>query len=420
MRFIRRTVTNSCDARIQSPQSFGKVRGRSLFLIVILSLLTITCQFSPGIFFPTATPTNTATTTATVTSTLTPTITPTFTATITPSPTVTPTPTPPLYALTGTPLPAGFAVLDATSAPYTSGIIEFHQSPLVDFKWHPDGKFLAGGTNNAVVLIDPYEPNQPQIINVGDGLSSFDFSPDGHLLVTGHRYGTSPENYYGNVQVWTAPQYTRLAYFGNNLPVSAVKFKPDGQVLASALTSRQYNENSIEFRNTQTWEITTTLHTGTVLWIAFSPNGSKLVSIPDQYSAKVWDLEKKGLLYKISTSFSGAINCVAISADGNLLATGHYDGMVNIWNASTGEKIRSLNANALVESLAFSPNGQILAVGLGYQSSNIQLWSVNSGELLRVLEGHSRAVQFLTFSYNNTLLASASYDGTIRLWGIRP
>ncbi len=393
---------------------------RIYLILAIVNLSMMMCQFSPSVLFPTPTPTSTATPTNTATATSTATITPTFTVTATPSPTITPTPTPLLYAQTGTPLPPGFAPLDAISAPYSSGIIEFYQSPLVDFKWHPNGQFLAAGTDNAVVLIDPHHPEAQQTISVGNGLTSFDFSPDGRVLVTGHRYGTAPENYNGNIQVWLAPQYPRIAFFGDQRPVSAVKYTPDGKSLAIAYTSLDYEENSVEFRNVLTWEITNTLKTGTILGITFSPSGTNLVSIPDRYSAKVWDIKKQKLLYTLPTSFSGAINCVAFSEDGKLLATGHYDGLVNIWNAATGEKIRTINTNALVESLAFSPNGQLLAIGLGYQSSNIQLWSTNSWDLLRTLEGHVHAVQFLAFSKNNTLLASASYDGIIFLWGIRP
>ncbi|MGB9673299.1 MAG: WD40 repeat domain-containing protein [Anaerolineales bacterium] len=393
---------------------------RIIVVMSMMSILLLMCRFSPSAILATSTPTFTETVTLTPTQTSTATPLPTATFTITPSPTNTPTPTPRIYAQTSTPLPPGFAALDVTSAPFASGLIEWQQSPLVDFKWHPNHNILAAGTSNAVVLIDPYNPDSPQTIFVGEGLSSFDISPDGKILISGHRYGTTPENYYGNVQVWLAPQYPRVAFFGELLPVNTVKFTPDGKVLAIALSSPIYEENKVEFRNALTYEVTSTLKTGTVLGIAFSPDGARLVSIPDRYSAKVWDVEKQKILYNLPTSFSGAINCAAFSDDGNLLATGHYDGVINIWNAATGEKIRSFNTQALVQSIAFSPNGQLLAAGLGYQSSNIQLWSVNSGELLRTLEGHVRAVQFVSFSRNNSLLASASYDGTIILWGIRP
>jgi WD40 repeat protein len=301
-----------------------------------------------------------------------------------------------------------------------SAIIEFLESPLVDFKWHPGGKWLAAATNNAVLLIDPQAPDSTQVIHTGDGVTSFDFSPDSTRLITGHRYGSSPENYYGEIKIWLAPEYPLAAFFGDLRPVSAVKYSPDGKFLATAYASPVYENNSVDFRNSITWEISSTLKTGTVLMIGFSPSGNRLVSVPDQYSVKVWDLEKRKILYTLPTSFSGAVNCVAFSTDGKYLATGHYDGAINLWNAETGEKIRAMGAAGVVESLAFSPNGQLLAAGLSYNTSVIQIWSVNSGELLRVLEGHPRAVEFLGFSFDNTLLASASYDGMIRLWGIRP
>ncbi len=79
-----------------------------------------------------------------------------------------------------------------------------------------------------------------------------------------------------------------------------------------------------------------------------------------------------------------------------------------------------MQASGVVESLAFDQNGQILASGSSYQAALIEIWSVTSGEKLRELEGHLRGVNFLAFSTSNQLLASASYDGTIRLWGIRP
>lgn len=391
------------------------------FLMVCVLIITSwNCRFSPRQFFPTPTPTHTLTPTSTPTASSTPTVTLTPSATITPTPTVTLTPTPPFYAQTGTPIPLSFPPLDSISAPDISGIYDFHQSPLVDFKWHPGGKLLAAATNNAILLLDPYNPAQPQTIHVGEGVTSFDFSPDATRLVTGHRYGTTPESYYGNIQVWLAPDYPRVAYFGDVRPVSAVEYSPDGKFLAVAYASTVLEENAIEFRNTLTWEISGTLKTGAVLWMAYSPAGNRMITAPDRYSINVWNLEKMTALYSIPTSFSGAVNCVAFSADGTLFATGHYDGVINIWKTETGEKVKSLGAAGVVESIAFSPNGQLLASGLSYNTSVIQIWSVNTGELLRVLEGHPRAVAFLSFSTDNTLLASASYDGTIRLWGIRP
>ena len=74
----------------------------------------------------------------------------------------------------------------------------------------------------------------------------------------------------------------------------------------------------------------------------------------------------------------------------------------------------------VIESLAFNPDGRVLATGGGYQNQLIRLWDTQSGELLHSLPGHIHAVEHLAFSPNGAYLASASYDGMVRIWGIRP
>jgi WD40 repeat protein len=120
------------------------------------------------------------------------------------------------------------------------------------------------------------------------------------------------------------------------------------------------------------------------------------------------------------TSFTGAVNCLAFSHDGKILATGHYDGVIRFWDVESGELIREITTSGVIEALSFSPLGGVLASGGSYQDFSIRLWDVQSGALLRTLEGHSRGVDNLEFSPNGQMLASAAYDGTLRLWGIRP
>ncbi len=69
-----------------------------------------------------------------------------------------------------------------------------------------------------------------------------------------------------------------------------------------------------------------------------------------------------------------------------------------------------------VSSLAFSPQGQILASG-SYDST-VRLWRVPDGTPLHTLEGHTGSVHAVAFSPDGTLLASGSEDGTVRLWGV--
>jgi WD40 repeat protein len=62
----------------------------------------------------------------------------------------------------------------------------------------------------------------------------------------------------------------------------------------------------------------------------------------------------------------------------------------------------------------------MLASGGSYENSLVQLWSSGSGKLLRKLESQSGGISSLTFSPYGQYLVSASYDGALRLWGIRP
>ena len=70
-----------------------------------------------------------------------------------------------------------------------------------------------------------------------------------------------------------------------------------------------------------------------------------------------------------------------------------------------------------VWSVAFRPNGKMLASGSWDQT--VRLWNVNTGHLLHTLRGHTDTVMSVAFSPDGNTLASGSWDGTIRLWNPR-
>lgn len=79
-----------------------------------------------------------------------------------------------------------------------------------------------------------------------------------------------------------------------------------------------------------------------------------------------------------------------------------------------------MTGNGVVDSLAFDPSGTLLASGQSYETHTVLIWDVDTGDLLRSLEGHTHAVTQLLFSPDGQLLVSGSFDGDVRLWGIRP
>ncbi|BAY45088.1 protein kinase [Scytonema sp. HK-05] len=148
--------------------------------------------------------------------------------------------------------------------------------------------------------------------------------------------------------------------------------------------------------------------------IAIHPDGNILASGHDNKTIKLWDLNSKKQAY----TFAGhcqAVKSVAFSPDGKILATASDDKTIKLWNLNTLEEIRTLFGHAHgVKSVAFSPDGELLASGSW--DKTVKLWNVKTGEEICTLTGHQLQVSAVAFSPDGQLLASASFDRTIRLW----
>ena len=109
------------------------------------------------------------------------------------------------------------------------------------------------------------------------------------------------------------------------------------------------------------------------------------------------------------------VRSVAFSPDGQLLASGSYDFTIKIRHFHTGEQLPSQPKHLdSVLCVAFSADGEILA-SASYDAK-VKLWNPESGTLLRTLHGHKSHVWAVSFSPDGKFLASCSADGAIKLW----
>ena len=113
------------------------------------------------------------------------------------------------------------------------------------------------------------------------------------------------------------------------------------------------------------------------------------------------------------------VGALALSPDGRILATavsatidGQFTPIVKLWNAQTGGEIGVLPQPAIVSSLAFSPDGSLLAAG--NIEGNILFWDVPQQAQVAALNDHVEQVRQLSFSPDGRILAAA--DGELRLW----
>jgi WD40 repeat protein len=114
---------------------------------------------------------------------------------------------------------------------------------------------------------------------------------------------------------------------------------------------------------------------------------------------------------------NGSVESVAFSPDGKILASGSRDDTIKLWDVATGREIRTLQGHTGdVNSVAFSPDGKVLASGSW--DKTIKLWDVATGTLLRTLKGHTDYVRSVAFSPDGKVLASGSFDNTIKLWDV--
>ena len=158
-------------------------------------------------------------------------------------------------------------------------------------------------------------------------------------------------------------------------------------------------------------ERTSLNHNGSVIAVAFSPDGKWLATASRDNTARVWEAATGKELARLN--HDDVVQAVAFSPDGQWLATASSDNTARVWDAATGQELARLNHDYVVTAVAFSPDGKWLATASGDNTARV--WDAATGQEIARLN-HDNWVNAVAFSPDGKWLATASRDNTARVW----
>lgn len=306
----------------------------------------------------------------------------------------------------------------------------------------PDSTHIASGSIDGIILWDATTWEYKLFL---DGLAgnapNLIFSPDSRWVAAGSISNVA--------RIWDVASGDAIKTLGAH----TVSFASQGTTFAAGST-----DGTIQLWDEPISGQSRTLigHTGSQMRSAASANGLRAVSLFAEGRVILWDMQSVQPMRDFSIGSRAA--SAALNTDGSVLAIGTKDGIVQLWDTASGQVIKSIAGHSdevislafspdslhlasgsvdetivvwdtasgtqvmpfigLVddsEGLAFSPDGALIAMANG---DTIDVHQVQTGEVIRILEGHTNHIHSIAFSPDGRLIASAAHDGTILLWDV--
>ncbi|XP_029941900.1 periodic tryptophan protein 2 homolog [Salarias fasciatus] len=160
-------------------------------------------------------------------------------------------------------------------------------------------------------------------------------------------------------------------------------------------------------------------HFNNMATLAYSPDGQYIATGGDDGKVKVWNTHS-GLCFVTFTEHSSSITGITFTSSGFVILSASLDGTVRAFDLHRYRNFRTFTSPRSVQfsSLAVDASGELVSAG-AQDSFQIFLWSMQTGRLLEVLGGHEGPVSGLSFSPVQSVLASVSWDRTVRLWDMK-
>lgn len=293
-------------------------------------------------------------------------------------------------------------------------ILKGHPHEINSIAFSPDGKTLASGNIGidggerlfevTVRLWDILTGELKHTLTEFSGqVNSLAFSPDGHILASGEGH---PDN---AVRLWNTDT-------GNI--IHSIKSQI-GSIYHVLFTQ---NKNIISLgghHKVQVWDTSTLTpldllseEIGKVIGLGSSIDGKTLVSSSQDKIIRIWDIDTGKITYKFSIH-NRTLN-ISLSTNQKYLVTKDFGNVLGVWEIETGMLKHTITGfTSPIRSIALAPDDNTIACA---NFKVVEIWQASTGNKLHTLTGHDHYVDTVTFNSNGSVLASGSFDTTIRLW----
>lgn len=295
-------------------------------------------------------------------------------------------------------------------------IDHFGKGWIRDIEFSPDGNQFAVATTTGIRIYDSHTGKE---VNSFDGhmggAYAISYSQDGQLLASAHQDLT--------IRLWEPTRETQKdpipTLRGHKAEIYAITFSHDynSTMLASASadkTIRLWNPHTSVDKEKL---IAILPYKDSVRNVEFSSDNRMLAGGSDDGIIQVWDAGTADRIYEFK-EHTDSVQSVHFSHNRTELVSASLDGTAILWSlVGEGGKLYSpIQHNTPVYAVKFSPDGTTFATGS--KDKLIRLWDTNTAKRNLTLTGHKDSVRDFDFSPDGSTLVSGSPDGKIFVWDI--